>query len=151
MAFSIEIESSSGAPATYHRVPSITVDCEARTVVGTLASFYSHEARAAGKGTLGANEFTITNKNWPYDGTGIKAKIRDMLHLSEEQRLVNLTLYFDGDIIHCRVNLETPVGASFASGEIQFQMNKTEAPIDFLAPIYKILGANVPFDKADFV
>ncbi len=150
MAFQKTIESSTGAPAEYHRVPSITVDWTRGNLNGVVASFYTQAAREANKGCLGSSEFNINGAHFPYPSESLD-QVRTLIGLAPGQALLNLRMYFDGPTAHCTAAIAVDIAGNVANSDIQFQIAKTALPLDFLAPIYILLAKSAPFDDAVMV
>lgn len=146
MALEKTIESSTGAPAQYHRIPSLRIDWNNKIAAGVIASFYTKEARDANKGALGSNEFTMVGRQFPFTDDQHQA-VRTMLGLAANQDLVNLSAYYDGPSAFCTAVVETTVMNNPVRAEMQFQVAKTDLP-DFLAIAYTRVTQDAPFNDA---
>lgn len=147
MAFEKTIESSTGAPATYHRIPSLTIDFNNKIARGVIASFYTKEARDANKGALGSNEFTMHGKQFPFTEEQHQA-VRSLLGLTEAQELVNLQAYYDGGSAFCKAVIGIEIMGNPVQSEMQFQVAKDALP-DFLAITYARVALDAPFNDAE--
>jgi hypothetical protein len=141
MAYAKNIESSTGANAAYHRIAALALDWGNRALRATIASFYSREAREAGKGALDTTDITISGEEFPF-ADGLPA-MRQLLGLGDKQTLLGAYLQFDGPLAHCRAMVQHAVAGKPVNAELQFQLRKEELPLDFLAELYALVTGRV--------
>lgn len=153
MGIQKDIETTTGALARYHRISALRIDWKQKQLAGVIASYYTQEARDAGKGTLGTNEFTMVGDQFPLQPEGLEGleAIKAVLGVPADHQLLNVQFSFDGGAAFYRTTEQRMVQGLPVQLEVQGAVLKEQLPTDYLAVVYPIIAGNAPFTDSEQV